>query len=117
MMTDKTNEVLAFHAIWATAIGVMTMAVRPFISFRTALRNTVITFMVSFLTGLIMEYYDIFVPVKCGISGIAGLFAVSLYNIISKVLTTVEKDPIGTVKDIKEEVQDIIHLKDNHDHH
>lgn len=116
MMTDKTNEVLAFHAIWATAIGVMTMAVRPFISFRTALRNTVITFMVSFLTGLIMEYYDIFVPVKCGISGIAGLFAVSLYNIISKVLTTVEKDPIGTMKDIKEEVQDIIH-KDQHDHH
>jgi len=49
-----------------------------------------------------MEYFDIPVPVKCGLSGIAGLFAILIYGIIVRVLTKVRENPTEVIKTIKE---------------
>lgn len=98
---EEVKEIISFYALWATMIGVITMAIRPFISLRQLVRDTVITFLVSFFCGLLLEYLDIPVPVKCGLSGVAGLFALFIYGILVKLLQQVEKDPVKVITEIK----------------
>lgn len=100
-MDPQVKETLSFYAIWAAIIGLVTLLIRPFISVRQLIRDSVITFLVSFLCGLVIENFDVSIPFKCGISGIAGLFAIFIYNIIVKLLTQVEEDPMHYLGELK----------------
>ena len=104
MNNQEPHEVIEFYALWSGMMTFLTIILRPFISVKQILRDCIITFLVSFFCGLCLEYFDIPVPVKCGISGIMGLFAILIYGIIVKILTKVKEDPktiIDTLKDIK----------------
>lgn len=105
-MDNETKEI--FHSCfwWATFIGIVTLVIRPFISIKQSIRDTAITFLVSMLSGLLTEYVDIPDPVKFGLSGVCGLFAVRLYIVIEKILIKAEEDPLGFIKDIKDEKHD-----------
>ena len=54
----------------------------------------------GFFLGL-AEYMDIPTPVKYGISGVCGLFAVRIYMIADSVLKTAQNDPFNFIKNIK----------------
>ena len=60
-----------------------------------------ITFLFSMLCGLLAEYMDIPTPVKYGISGVCGLFAVRLYMIADSLLKRAQMDPFNFIKNIK----------------
>lgn len=100
-MDPEVKDTLYFYAIWSGLTSLITILIRPFISLKQILRDLAITFLVSFLCGLLLEHLDISVPFKCGISGTAGLFGVFIYNIIVKILKEVEKDPIHYIEEIK----------------
>lgn len=100
-MDPQVKETLWFYTIWSGVIGLLTIFIRPFISIRQAIRDLVITFLVSFLCGLLLENLDLSIPVKCGLSGVAGLFGVFIYGIISNILKEVEKDPIHYIEEFK----------------
>lgn len=104
MNNQEPHEVIEFYALWSGMMTFLTIILRPFVSVKQIIRDCIITFLVSFFCGLCLEYFDIPVPVKCGISGIMGLFAILIYGIIVKILTKVKEDPktiIDTLKDIK----------------
>lgn len=65
---------------------------------KQVIRDSVITFLFSFLCGLLLEYFDFSIPFKCGISGVVGLFAIFIYDILIKLLSQVEKNPIQYIK-------------------
>lgn len=90
----EVREALSFYAMWAILIGLLTTIIRPFISIKQLLKDVTITFLVSFFCGLALEYFDISVPVKCGISGTMGLFAIFIYNIIARFLSQIGENPI-----------------------
>ena len=102
MNNQEANEIIKFYALWSGMLTVLTIMLRPFISVKQILRDCIITFLVSFLCGLCMEYFDIPVPVKCGLSGIAGLFAILIYGIIVGLLTKVRENPKEVIETIKE---------------
>ncbi len=99
---EKVKDVLAHYGLWGVFIGFVTLLIKPFISVRQSLRDMLITFIVSMLCGLLAEYMDIPVPVKYGISGVCGLFAVRIYMIADSILKTAEKDPFHFIKTIKD---------------
>ena len=101
-MDPQVKETIWFYTVWSGVIGLLTLFIRPFISVRQALRDLVITFMVSFLCGLLLENLELSIPVKCGLSGVAGLFGVFIYGIISKILIKVEEDPIHYLEELKD---------------
>ena len=100
-MDPQVKDTLWFYGIWSGAIGLLTLFIRPFISIRQTLRDLVITFTVSFLCGLLLENLELSIPVKCGLSGVSGLFGVFIYGIIAKMLTQVEEDPIHYIEKLK----------------
>ena len=91
---EKIKEIFANYSIWGIFLGVITLIIKPFISIKQSLRDMLITFIVSMLSGLLTEYMDIPIPVKYGISGVCGLFAVRLYSIADTILKTAQKDPL-----------------------
>ena len=104
-MDQEAHEVIKFYALWSGMMTFLTIILRPFISVKQIIRDCIITFLVSFFCGLCLEYFEIPVPVKCGISGIMGLFAILIYGIIVRILTKVKEDPktiIDTIKEVKD---------------
>ena len=99
---DRLKETLAHYGIWSAFLGVIAIIIKPFISVKQTIRDMIITFIVSMLTGLLTEYMDIPMPVKYGISGVCGLFGVRLYAIADSILKTAEKNPVDFIKKIKE---------------
>ena len=102
MDNQEAHEVIKFYALWSGMMTFLTIMLRPFISVKQILRDCIITFLVSFLCGLCLDYFEIPVPVKCGLSGIAGLFAILIYGIIIRLLTKVKENPTEIIKTIKE---------------
>lgn len=100
-MDNMTKEVFRSCFGWAAFISLITLAIRPFISIKQSIRDTAITFLVSMLSWLLTEYIDIPDPVKAGISGVCGLFAVRLYIIVIKILSKAEEDPFSFFKQIR----------------
>lgn len=90
---ERIKEVFISYGLWGMFLGLVTIVIKPFISIRQTLRDMLITFIVSMLAGLLAEYMDIPNPVKYGISGVCGLFAVRLYMIADAILKTAQKDP------------------------
>lgn len=100
-MKKEVKEIINNYSIWAFFIGVVTMVIRPFISVKQTLRDMLLTFLVSMLCGLLLEYMQMPDPVKYGISGVCGLFAVRIYMIVDSVLRKAEQDPINFMKGIR----------------
>ena len=107
---EKVKEIIANYSLWGFFLGLATIMIKPFISIRQTLRDMLITFLVSMLCcagvygllcGLLAEYMDIPTPVKYGISGVCGLFAVRIYMIADSVLKTAQNDPFNFIKNIK----------------
>lgn len=99
---EKIKEIIANYSWWGLFIGVVTLLIKPFISIRQSLRDMLITFIVSMLCGLMTEYMDIPIPVKYGISGVCGLFAVRLYMIADALLKKAGEDPLRFLQNLKD---------------
>jgi len=95
---EKIKEILSGYSLWGMFIGLITILIKPFISVRQSIRDMLITFIVSMLCGLLAEYMDIPTPVKYGISGVVGLFAVRIYMITDSLLKSAQTDPVGVWK-------------------
>ena len=98
---EKIKNIITDYSLWGIFIGFVTLIIKPFISIKQSLRDMLITFIVSMLAGLLAEYMDIPQPVKYGISGVCGLFAVRLYMILDTILTTAQKDPLHFIENLK----------------
>ena len=97
---EKVKELITNYSLWGIFIGLATIVIKPFISIRQTIRDMFITFLVSMLCGLLAEYMDIPTPVKYGISGVCGLFAVRIYMIADSVLKKAQQDPFNFIKSI-----------------
>lgn len=91
---EKLKETFSNYGLWGAFLGLITILIKPFISIKQTIRDMLITFIVSMLSGLLAEYMDIPTPVKYGISGVCGLFAVRLYMIADTILKTAQSDPL-----------------------
>lgn len=103
-MFKDIAETLKDYAIVGACIGGVSVLIKPFVSVRQTIRDAVISFVISMLTGLLLEYVNIPYSVKVGISGVAGLFAVRIYMIIESVLKRVEENPEIVVDKIKDKL-------------
>lgn len=100
---ERIKDVMATYGLWGAFLGFITILIKPFISIKQTLRDMVITFLISMLSGLLLEYFNVPTPVKYGVSGVCGLFAVRLYMIADSLLRQVEKDPLNFIKHWKGE--------------
>ncbi len=100
-MEKEIKELIGGYGLWGIFICAATMIIRPFVSVKQMLRDGMITFLVSMLCGLMLEYAEMPVPVKFGISGVCGLFAVRIYLIVENVLIRAGKDPLAFIREIK----------------
>lgn len=98
---ERLKEVLGTYSVWGGFIALVTVLIRPFISIRHTLRDSAITFLVSMLSGLLCEYLNIPDPVRYGLSGVCGLFAVRIYMIAEALLKKIEQDPENFIKQWK----------------
>lgn len=103
-MFKDIGETLKDYAIVGACIGGISVLIKPFVSIKQTIRDAVISFVISMLTGLLLEYVDIPYSVKVGISGVFGLFAVRIYMIIESVLKRVEENPEIVVDKIKDKL-------------
>jgi len=98
---EKVKDIITDYGLWGMFVGIITVLIKPFISIRQTLRDILITFIVSMLCGLLVEYMDIPMPVKYGISGVCGLFGVRLYMIADSLLKSAQTDPLHIIDIIK----------------
>lgn len=103
-MFKDIGDTLRDYAIVGTCIGGITVLIKPFISIKQTIRDAAISFIMSMLTGLMLEYFDIPYSVKVGLSGVVGLFAVRLYMICESVLKRVEDNPDVVIDKIKDKL-------------
>lgn len=95
---ERLKDIIRAYGAWGVFLSVVTVVIRPFISIRQSLRDAAITFLFSMLSGLTFEYLDVSDPVKYGLSGVCGLFAVRIYMIADSLLRQAEKDPINFIR-------------------
>ena len=100
MLKDFKDTILDYTIIGGI-MAILSAIIKPFISVRETIRDSIITFIVSLLCGLLLEYWNIPIPVKYGLSGVAGLFGVRLYSIGEKLLKRVEDDPDKLIDKLK----------------
>ena len=98
---ERLKDIFSTYGLWGIFLGLITVIIKPFISIKETLRDMLITFIVSMLSGLLAEYMDIPQPVKYGISGVCGLFGVRLYMILDTILKTAQNDPLHFIEKIK----------------
>lgn len=103
-MFKDIGDTLKDYAIVGTCIGGVSVLIKPFISIKQTIRDSVISFIFSMLTGLLLEYIDIPYGVKVGLSGTVGLFAVRIYMIIESILKKVEENPEIVMDKIKDKL-------------
>lgn len=100
MLRDFKDTILDYTFIGGT-MAILSALIKPFISIRETVRDSAITFIVSLLCGLLIEYWNIPVPVKYGLCGVAGLFGVRIYSICEKLLRKVEENPDKIIDKLK----------------
>lgn len=100
-MFKNISETLKDYGVIAGVVSVATIAIRPFISIKQTIRDMVITFCVSYFSGMILEYTDFDKHVICGICGILGLLAVRIYMVLESILKQIQKNPIKTIKELR----------------
>lgn len=105
-MEKELKDLINNYCLWGIFLGIITMLIRPFISVKQTIRDMAITFLVSMLSGLLMEYVDIPVSVKFGFSGVCGLFAVRIFIILENLLIQAGENPVKFIKTIREKNDD-----------
>lgn len=98
---EKLKDIIASYSLWGIFLGIVTLLIKPFISIKESVRDVIITFIVSMLSGLLAEYMNIPMPVKYGISGVCGLFGVRLYMIADSLLKSAQNDPMKFIDIVK----------------
>ena len=92
-MLRDIEDIIQDYVIIGGTMGVITVLVKPFVSWKKTIRDIILSFVCSMLCGLLLEYWQIPYAVKVGISGTCGLFAVRIYEIINILFTKVEQHP------------------------
>jgi hypothetical protein len=100
---ERVKEIIFGYGVWGLFMALITILIKPFISIKQSLRDILITFLVSMLSGLLVEYMDIPTPVKYGLSGVCGLFAVRLYDIADTLLKSAGQDPLRFLSHFKKD--------------
>lgn len=101
-MLRDIKEVVIDYAIIGGTMAVLTAIIRPFICWKKTNRELVLSFLGSMLCGLVLEYWGIPYAVKYGISGICGLFAVKIYEVIESILQRIKENPEKVIDKLKE---------------
>lgn len=97
-MLKTLKEVAIDFSMIGVIMSIVVAFVRPFTSIKQKIRDIVLTFTFSMLTGLLLEYWAIPFAVKAGISGVCGLFGIWLYELITSVLQYIHKHPEEVLK-------------------
>lgn len=103
-MFKDIGDTLRDYSIVGAFIGGVSVLIKPFVSIRQTIRDAAISFIMSMLTGLLLEYVDIPYSVKVGFSGVVGLFAVRIYMIFESILKRVENNPDIVIDKIKDKL-------------
>lgn len=104
-MLKDIKDLILDCSIIASFTTIVTIVIRPFISVKKMIKDSTITFVFSMLAGLLLEYFDIPYAVKAGLSGVCGLFAVRLYEIIETVLLKINKNPSIVLKKLDKHIE------------
>ena len=92
-MNNEVREVVKEYASIGAVMVLFTAFVRPFISVKQSIRDSVIVFIFTILAGVTLEGFDISPYFKLGFSGCVGFWAVRIYEILKAVFTKVEQNP------------------------
>lgn len=92
-MHDEVREAVKEYASIGAVMVLFTALVRPFISIKQSIRDSVIVFVFTILAGVTLEGLDISPYFKLGFSGCVGFWAVRIYEILKAVFTKVEQNP------------------------
>lgn len=92
-MNDEVREAVKEYASIGAVMVLFTALVRPFISIKQSIRDSVIVFVFTILAGVTLEGFDISPYFKLGFSGCVGFWAVRIYEILKAVFTKVEQNP------------------------
>jgi hypothetical protein len=84
-------------------MGAMVVIIRPYISIKQLVRDALIVFVFTVLSGLLLEQWADFMneSVRTGIAGVCGFFAVRIYEIAVAILTKLKNDPDKVIDAIK----------------
>lgn len=92
-MHDEVREAVKEYASIGAVMVLFTTLVRPFISIKQSIRDSVIVFVFTIFAGVTLEGFDISPYFKLGFSGCVGFWAVRIYEILKAVFTKVEQNP------------------------
>lgn len=92
-MQEEVREAVKEYASIGVVMTLFTALVRPFISIKQTIRDSVIVFVFTILAGVTLEGLDISPYFKLGFSGCVGFWAVRIYEIFKAIFTKVEENP------------------------
>lgn len=94
-MLHDFKEAIENYSIIGLIIAVLTAIIRPYNGLMQTLREGLIVVIFNVLSGLILENWsDIFSePMRYGISGLVGFFAVKIYLIVCSVSKRLQEHP------------------------
>lgn len=92
-MLRDIKEIVSDYAIIGGTMAILTAVIKPFICWKKTISDLILSFVGSMLCGLLLEYWEIPYAVKVGISGMCGLFAVKIYEVIESVLQRIKENP------------------------
>ena len=104
LMIRDIKDIIVNYSIVGIVIALLTMLVRPFVCIKQTIRDAVIVFVFTVLTGLLLENWkDVLEEsVRTGISGVCGFFAVRIYEIIIALLDKAKENPESIFSKFKE---------------
>lgn len=92
-MQEEVREAVEEYAGIGAIMMLFTALVRPFISIKQTIKDSVIVFVFTILAGVTLEGLDISPYFKLGFSGCVGFWAVRIYEILKAIFTKVEENP------------------------
>lgn len=94
-MINEYKDVITNYSIIGIVIAILTALIRPFVSIMQTLRECLVVFIFSVLGGLILENWSDVVaePVRYGLSGLIGFFAVKFYSVMCAIFKRLEQHP------------------------
>jgi hypothetical protein len=103
-MLRETKEVVLNYAVIGLILGFFTMIIRPFISVKQTIREVLIVFCFTVLSGLLLEQWRDIIneSVRTGVAGVCGFFAVRIYDILVVMFCRIKENPEIIEEKIKE---------------
>lgn len=92
-MFKEIKDILIDYSIVGVFMAMMTSILRPFVNIRTTITNGILTYLFATCSGLLLEYFDLPIAVKYGLSGMASFYALQINDIIKAYLKKVENNP------------------------